>query len=272
MSDHSSSSTFFGVLVISHGSRSADWVRLVDEAVAAVRVSDGVPVYASYLELVEGRLIQDGITALEEQGVTDIAVVPLFLSSGSTHLDEIRYALGLQAEPKLPTELELFRVHARLHWGWPIDDDPDTASLLYTNLAALSVNPASETVIIVGHGSEEPGFHERWQQGLSLLAERLRTLGGFGEVTTAMLLPDQVKRRMERLHKEKPKDAVIIAPFFLSEGYFTRHVIPSRLQGFDYRYNGRALLPSPLVSRWMEKQITALLTSAGAPNYERTGD
>ncbi|RAV14193.1 sirohydrochlorin chelatase [Paenibacillus contaminans] len=271
MSDHSSSSTY-GVLIISHGSRSADWVRLVDDAVAAVQAPYGVPVFASYLELVDGRLIQDGITALEEQGVTDIAVVPLFLSSGSTHLDEIRYALGLQAEPMLPTELEPFRVRAKLHWGWPIDDDPDTASLIYANIAPLSANPAEDAVLVVGHGSVEPGFHEKWQQGLNLLAERICALGGYREAGTAMLLPDQLKQRMEQLQSRNPEAAVVIAPFFLSEGYFTRNVIPSRLQGFDYRYNGRALLPSPLVSRWMEKQIAALLTSAGAPNYERTGD
>ncbi|WP_315971312.1 hypothetical protein [Paenibacillus sp. N3.4] len=51
----------YGVLVISHGSRDEGWVELVNDAVDAVIMPTGVPIYASYLELVEGRLIQDGI-------------------------------------------------------------------------------------------------------------------------------------------------------------------------------------------------------------------
>ena len=103
----------YGVLVISHGSREQDWVELVDEAVAQAAIPAGIPVFSSYLELVEGRLIQDGIDCLEAKGVTDIITVPLFISSGSVHIDEIRYALGLEAEPALPTDLPRMRAEAR---------------------------------------------------------------------------------------------------------------------------------------------------------------
>ncbi|MDF2718875.1 MAG: hypothetical protein K0R28_5800, partial [Paenibacillus sp.] len=48
-----------GVLVISHGSRSPEWIRLIDEAVADVRLPEieagVVPVVSSFLEIVEGR-------------------------------------------------------------------------------------------------------------------------------------------------------------------------------------------------------------------------
>jgi sirohydrochlorin cobaltochelatase len=74
-------------------------------------------------------------------------------------------------------------------------------------------------------------------------------------VHTAMLLPDQAGCVMKAVQKRRPEDAVLVAPLFLSEGYFTEQVIPQRLQGFDYRYNGRAMLPHPLVSRWMERRI-----------------
>ncbi len=91
----------YGVLVISHGSRDGKWVRLVDEAVAQVLRPSDIPIVSSFLEIVEGRLIQDGIRTLERQGVTDIIAVPLFVSSGSTHVDEIGYALGAKPEPEL---------------------------------------------------------------------------------------------------------------------------------------------------------------------------
>jgi sirohydrochlorin ferrochelatase len=249
----------FGVLVISHGSRSGDWVRLVDEAVSQVRVPAGVPVCSSFLEIVEGRLIQDGIDRLEAQGVTDLIVVPLFVSSGSTHIDEISYALGVIPEPALETELQPFRLSAAVHMASPVDDDPVIAEIIYEKIRPLSVRPEREIVILVGHGSNEKGFHLRWRRGLERLAARLKELGGFDETDVAMLLPDQTKRKMQRWRKDKPQHDVIIAPLFLSKGYFTKQVIPSRLEGFAYRYNGEALLPSPLIARWMERQIARFL-------------
>ncbi|CAG7645540.1 sirohydrochlorin chelatase [Paenibacillus allorhizosphaerae] len=245
----------YGILVISHGSRSADWVRLVDEAVAAVRLPESVPIYSAYLEIVEGRLIQDGITQLETLGVTDIVVVPLFVSSGSTHIDEISYALGVKKQPLLPTDMKPFAVRARIHWTSPIDDDPVIAEIVYGKLRSLSVQPSREIVMLVGHGSIEKGFHLLWRKGLERLAARVRELGGFDEADAAMLLPDQLPRKMNDWKVRKPDHTVIVAPLFLSEGYFTRQVIPARLTGFDYRYGGEALLPHPYISRWIEHQI-----------------
>jgi sirohydrochlorin ferrochelatase len=249
------SSKKYGVLVISHGSRSADWVRLVDEAVEGVSVPEGVPVFSSYLELVEDRLIQDGIYALEGQGVTDLIVIPLFVSSGSTHIDEIRYALGVTDTPTLPTDMIPFRIKARIHCTDPIDDDESIAEIVSEKLEGVSIRPDREVLLLIGHGSAEEGFYERWRDGLERLAERVRLLRGFAAADVAMLLPDQAAARLEHWQKEQPDWTVVAAPLFLSEGYFTNQVIPKRLGGAPYRYNGRALLPHPLVSRWMERQL-----------------
>lgn len=245
----------YGILVISHGSRSGDWVRLVDEAVGAVRVPEGIPVYSSFLEIVEGRLIQDGISHLEALGVTDIIVVPLFVSSGSTHVDEISYALGVKDRPLLPTDLEPFAIRARIHCTSPIDDDPIIADIVYAKIKALSAHPQKEILLLVGHGSIEKGFHTLWRKGLEKLAMRIQAIGGFDEADVAMLLPNQVPRKMTWWLRRKPGHTVIVAPLFLSEGYFTGEVIPERLNGYEYRYNGEALLPHPGISRWIERQV-----------------
>lgn len=254
----------FGVLVISHGSRSADWVRLVDEAVAGVRVPAGMPVFSSFLEIVEGRLIQDGIDALEAEGVTDLIVVPLFVSSGSTHIDEISYALGVKAEPSLETDLTPFRRIAAVHMASPIDDHPLIADLVWEKVRELSQRPEREVLLLIGHGSIEKGFHLRWRRMLERLASRVRAIGGFAEADAAMLLPDQTASKLRMWRERRPECDVVVAPLFLSEGYFTSTVVPARL-GEDSRvkYNGRALLPSPLISRWMEEQLGSVLERAG---------
>ncbi|MBD2848543.1 cobalamin biosynthesis protein CbiX [Paenibacillus sp. IB182496] len=259
-----------GVLVVSHGSREPGWVRLVDEAVAQVAAPGGVPIVAGYLELVEGRLIQDGVDALERQGVTELYVLPLFVSSGSTHVDDITQAFGGPAlTAERAGELPAFTVRrARVTVGAPMDADAEVAEQLLAHLRELSAAPARESVLLLGHGSELPALRARWMAGLRGLAEQLQARGGYARVETALLLPDEAGAALRRLQAAHPEDAVLVAPVFLSSGYFTSKVIPRRLAELDYRYNGRALLPGAAAVRWMERRIAAWIAGGAADRLD----
>lgn len=249
-----------GVLVISHGSRDPKWVQLVDAAVAAAAGAEllqDVTIVSSFLEIVEGRLIQDGIDELERQGVTDMLVVPLFVSSGSTHVDEIGQAFGQPPVSDLEGELGRFHFSTNVTYGSPTDNDPEIAELLLSHISELSTDSKRESLLLIGHGSKEKLFHERWQRGLSGLGERLRLIGGFTRAEYAMLLPDQAAAKLLEMRQAQPEEAVIVVPIFLSQGYFTNTVIPARLAGLDYRYNGRAMLPHPAIGRWLVRNIYA---------------
>ncbi len=249
----------YGVLVISHGSRDQSWVELVDEVIRQVQLPSDVPIFSSFLELVKGRLIQDGITELESLGVTDLIVIPLFISSGSTHIDEISYALGVTDQPTQETDLQRFDIQANVHFTAPIDDDPIIAECVFEKFKELSTDPSREIVLLIGHGSIHKGFHLKWRKGLEKLALRLKAIGRFDEVDVAMIQPDQIERKMKWWQVRKPEHKVIVAPLFLSEGYYTRVVIPKRLAGYTYRYNGRTLLPNVRIARWMEQQMNSVV-------------
>jgi sirohydrochlorin ferrochelatase len=257
-----------GVLVISHGSRNRDWVRLVDEAIAPLRAFFPYPVYSSFLEIVEGRLIQDGIDELERLGVTELVVVPLFVSSGSTHIEEISWALGVKETCRCETDMERFRLSARVRMCEPINADDDVVDILYEKMKPLSTDPASELILVVGHGSVLRGFHGVWRKMLEGAAEKLRARGGFAAADMAMLLPDQVGWKLTRWRKQRPELKVIAAPFFISEGYFTEKVIPTRFEGYDVRYNGASLLPHALMTQWMERRIAAQVKEMAKDDQE----
>ncbi|WP_123043460.1 sirohydrochlorin chelatase [Cohnella candidum] len=252
-----------GILVISHGSRESGWVAAVDHTVNAARAGlpAGTPVETAFLELVEGRLIQDGLDRLEAAGVTEVLAVPMFLSSGSTHVDEIGWALGAYPEVRTETDLEPFRVGAELTYGRPIDDDPEIVDILLERLSGLSEDPARECVLLIAHGSEWPGFHEAWRRGLSSLASSIRERGGYAETAFAMLRPDMVADTVGKLRERNPGAEVIALPVFLSEGYFTKEAIPRRLEGLGCRYDGKTLMPHPLVAKWLERQASEWLRS-----------
>jgi sirohydrochlorin ferrochelatase/nitrous oxidase accessory protein NosD len=89
-----------GILVIAHGSPSESWCKPVREAVE--NVSLGYPTELGFLEFVDELdgydFIHEAVDKLDEQGVTKIIAVPLFISSHSGHIAEIEYVLGLFEE------------------------------------------------------------------------------------------------------------------------------------------------------------------------------
>lgn len=273
-----------GILVISHGSRVGEWVSRVDEAVGAMRLegtfassetgtatkgsaSDGddwlIPVEAAFLELVPGRLIQDGIDRLEAEGVTDMLAIPLFVSSGSKHVSEIGWALGAYAEPAVETELTSMRVKASLTYGRPIDADPEIVTVLLDRSRRLldGGDPAETAVLLIGHGSEHAGLHEAWASGLAALAAEVKEQGGYADAEIAMLRPDMARDAVGSLRSRRPGCEVLALPVFLSEGYFTQEVVTGRLSGLGCRYDGRTLMPHPLIAQWIARQAQDWLRS-----------
>lgn len=246
-----------GVLIISHGSPETSWMEQIDEAVSHIHLPSDLPVNAVFLDNVPGRFIQDGINELEAQGVTDLLVVPLFVSSGSTHMDEIAYALGVKETPDRETDLEPFTIQAKVHFGYPADDDEDIARMVWDQVKDLSVAPENEVVLVVGHGSIHDGFRQRWEKGISSLAQRVGQVSEVAHTDYALLNPDSLRAKTEEWTARGYK--VLIAPLFLSKGIFLNQVIPRRVEGLSYEYAGRALLPHPLLSHWMERQIQSLL-------------
>jgi sirohydrochlorin ferrochelatase len=245
-----------GILVISHGSQEKDWVSLVDKTVQSAQAELGnqVLIEAAFLELVEGRLIQDGISRLEAAEVTDILALPLFVSSGSTHVDEIGWALGAYPESRTETDLERFRIQSQLTYGSPMDTDQEVIDVLLDRLKMLSRQPNKESIILIAHGSKVEGFQQAWQKGLDEIGKSLIKQGGYAAYSSAMLQLDEVTESYELLREEQFDNDLLAIPLFLSEGYFTKRVIPRQLVGLDCRYDGSTLMPHIRVTDWIVRR------------------
>lgn len=194
-----------GLLVVSHGSRDGSWVTLVDEAIAKAAWPEGVPIASSFLECVPSRNIQDGVDALEAQGVDHIGVIPLFVSAGSKHVDEIAYALGVTAAPLAKTELAPFRVNARVLYGRPLDGGADDAEedillrMVEARLRGLGVRPGADGVLLIAHGSPHEPFQARWHDSLRGLARLLVKRGMCAAASHALLCCEDIAAAAQRL-------------------------------------------------------------------------
>jgi sirohydrochlorin ferrochelatase len=201
--------------------------------------------------MVEGRSIQDGIRQLEGKGVSRILAVPLFVSSGSTHIQEIRQMLGLPQEIALEAQISPLHIQAEIEMVSPMDDHPLILEIIEKRIEEMSSTPKEEVLMLVGHGSRLPDYALLWESMMERMAKHLQIKWGFKKVMGVTLLPDQLADCLKR----HLADRVVIVPLFLSEGYFTKKVIPSRISGTNYIYNGKTYLPDALVSQWIEAAV-----------------
>ncbi|MEA3323676.1 MAG: CbiX/SirB N-terminal domain-containing protein [Euryarchaeota archaeon] len=91
-----------GVLVVAHGSPSESWCSPVRNATDEMDLP--YPVELGFLEFVPNETINLAVDGLDDAGVTKIIAVPLFISSHSSHIQEIEYVLGLRDALPLTTE------------------------------------------------------------------------------------------------------------------------------------------------------------------------
>ncbi|UTR13274.1 cobalamin biosynthesis protein CbiX [Salipaludibacillus sp. LMS25] len=243
-----------GILVIAHGSRNNKWVNLIEESVAQVETS--LPIEIGYLELVEGKSIPDGVQKLESEGVEDIYVIPYFVCSGSTHLEEIKYALGLIKKSRVDTDLPLIKPQATIIWGDPMDDHPLIMDLVADRVSSLSNDAAKESLFLVAHGSDQQDFQPIWQATLERMCSHLKETLGFVHAGYGTILPDMVTQSAQKLSTDTDSHIVAV-PLFLSEGFYTTTKIPEKLNEahVSYSYNGKTYLPHSLINDWLQRKV-----------------
>jgi sirohydrochlorin ferrochelatase len=248
-----------------HHSTSGLWNRNVEEV--ARELGRRFPTEVAF-GMADPQSIQAAAQRLEAQGVQDIAVVPLFVSSHSPIIGNSRYILRLQPELAKTTRLRhLDRVNstAQFRFASAMDGHAFISEILLDRARALAGSPAQATVVLVAHGPNDEEENRLWLQDMQSHARFLRQRGGFREVkalTHRNDAPAPVKAAARAAFRKAVADAarqgeVIVVPLLLSAGGIEREV-EGDLRGLTYRF-ARPLMPHPNIARWAEAQAEALL-------------
>ncbi len=254
-----------GVLVIAHGTPSEGWCGPVREAVEDVSLP--YPIELGFLEFVPNKTIGDAVERLDEDGVNKIIAVPLFVSSYSSHIQEIEYILGLRATPPGDEELERVETSAEITLTKTMDDHSLVGYILADRTVELSEDPGNETVVIISHGTEdEAGLATQINNQDWLAGETKKILKWWmdpsikiKDIRYAFIhlnetsYPDLTTRSV--VENASLEGDVIVLPLMISEGFFTARRIPQLLEGLSYRYDGKALASHPNVARWIETKV-----------------
>jgi sirohydrochlorin ferrochelatase len=257
-----------GILAIAHGSSSESWCAPVRDAVE--NVSWPYPVELAFLEKVPNETVAIAVDKLDEERVTKIIAVPMFISSSSGHIAEIEYILGLRDTPPEGEEgLVQVNTTAEIVLISAMDNHSLIAQILTDRAAELCVNATNETVVIVAHGTKtnETQF-EGWDGSSASLAEKVKLMLRHSKGidiedvrysfinVNGTLHPDLGIRTV--VEDVSTTSNPIVVPLMISEGYHTNRKIPKLLKNLSYAYPARgerALTPHDNVANWIE--ITA---------------
>jgi sirohydrochlorin ferrochelatase len=251
-----------GVLVIAHGDYGTEWNQLVRNALAPL--DDQYLFEIGFLLAPPNGSLQDALDRLEARGAEMIVAVPLLISSHSEHYDELAYYLRQRDSRPETAEHEPVDYTADLVLTSGIDYEPGIADALLRFATEVSDNPATETVILIGHGPNAEEYNHRWMENLNRIKAELVEIGRFRKVQSLTLRDDaelevqmEAMRQIRRAVEEADRaGTALVIPLMIATGS-VHDGIRQKLDGLTYRMSESGLVAEPgFLPTWVEQTVS----------------
>ncbi|MCF6360141.1 MAG: hypothetical protein L3J29_05185 [Cyclobacteriaceae bacterium] len=177
------------------------------------------------------------------------------------------------SKTKKETTLEPLHFKSEIILTKPLDANPLVAGIIFDRISELSENPSNETILIVAHGPSKEEDNKNWLKKIDSLADQIRTLQSektraqgqevkfkqlFGLTVRDDANPaiyEQAKEQLRTLVYQSGKDGdVIVIPLLLSQGGVEARYV-KRLEGLDYKWSGKTLLPHQNITEFIEVSV-----------------
>ena len=257
-----------GVVIHAHGSH-FHWNQTMRDAVAPLHERYAIE-YA--FSMADRPSIEAALERLQKRGVRAAVIVRIF-----GRVDSFQNAIERMVGMDIENSGGMAQHHGAAHAGHMmasgrirtpmvvtsaggLEDHALFAEALLARADAISENPASETVILVAHGTGNDDANARWLVLLESLADQMAALGGddFRAIKFATWREDwpdkrdewieRVRKMVETARKDGGRALVIPAR--------TNATGPEEefLEGLEFEL-GEGFAPHPLFARWVESQI-----------------
>jgi len=256
-----------GILLVNHGSHSPKWRQMlldVEDAVredilSEARISEIKTAHMEYNE----PSIASQMKWFDENGFSDVIVVPIFLTVSSHYSHDIPVIVGLSSDPKITEELakeeiEVYKPQARVTITPPLD----YTTLLKKNVArrveGLSEDAANEAVLLVAYGDEQ--YNQQWEEMVEEIGQYLKIKTGHemiayswcGHIVTYS--SDPTTEGIEKLFEFE--DHVIVIPVLVAnDEHFQGEIIQDGVDAAsnvaNVKYIQDAILPDNNLNQWV---------------------
>ena len=265
-----------GVLLVNHGSRSATWraaLVQVDRNVRGTLLGSGLHgVKTAFMEYDEPS-IATRMREFDDEGFTDVIVLPVFLTVSTHTFDDIPTILGRKADPQSLETLKIEKVarytpRARTHFGPRLDFTPLVRENVLARARRLSRDPSREGLVLIAYG--DATYERQWSDLMKATAAHVMAETGMGAFSygwaghVAHYDPAHTTRAVEEVLRQKER-AVVVPVFVAFDEAFQVGIIGKGIAAVkDHErrvaYAADAILPDACVDAWV---VTAAVDLAG---------
>jgi sirohydrochlorin ferrochelatase len=254
----SESSGKIGALILAHGGTER-WDRLVTEA--AQPLKEAVPVCIAFgMAFSDSAYIQGAVAKLEQSGVHEIRVLPLFISSSGAVPRQMEYIFGRSKSPGV-SPVSRVQTSVRIRYLSPIDGDARAGKVMRDFAMELSADPRREAVFLVAHGPVSDEDDAEWRSQLRRMGKRVKS-AGFASVEVATIRDDAppevraavVEDLRARIRNALGRHRVIVVPVLISSTDIHDR-IERDLAGLDVTVGARGLVEHPDFPAWMKAKF-----------------
>lgn len=257
------------VVLVNHGSRSSTWRAALSNLEAGVRDSvlliPGVQaIKTAFMEYTEPSLATQ-LKACDSLGVSDVIIVPVFLTVSTHSFDDIPTIIGQKEDPQSMENLKLEKIQRytpRAHTH--ITPLLDFSGIMKQNIArrseALSKHPEQEGLVLIGYG--DATYNKEWSALFEDIAGYVKRQNGIDTYSYGWCghlvhyNPDSTAAAIDRVLKTKDK-AIVVPVLLAHDEMFQVKIIGDgihKVKGHEKRvaYQPDAILPDPAVETWIK--------------------
>lgn len=270
------------VLLANHGSHSPSWRAAlldVEQATRDAILKGGVvsAVRTAFMEYSEPSIATQ-MKTFDQEGYTDVIVVPLFLSVSRHTFDDLPTILGRKADPQSIQTLKLERIArytptARTVITQPIDYSQLLKQNVLRRVKKLSTNPAQEGVVLIAYGDHT--YEKQWEALMTDVGRHIVEATGMkththawcGHVANYESAPTTAAITSVL---ESTRRAVVIPILVARDEMFQVKIVGGGVAAVpDYKtrvaYVPDSILPDPDINAWVIKVVQgeALKLAAG---------
>ena len=203
--------------------------------------------------------IQKGISELDNKGVSEIVILPLFLS-------ESNYILKM-----LRKNIPSYHFKGDIRWNRAMSGSYLIAQILLDSVNKLSKNPTEENLLLIGRGAIDEKSEKLVKEELEQLVNYIKKRKTYKSVQVGVYYSYNADEKIRKtkdnevdemvIHAAAKKGRTLLVPFVIGPKYshmmsFT-HFVERRFEDIDLIYHSDEILLHPNVLIWMKKAANA---------------
>ncbi|MCX7728529.1 MAG: CbiX/SirB N-terminal domain-containing protein [Bacteroidia bacterium] len=261
-----------GILLVNHGSRSETWrnalldleKRVKDSLLRYTNVSDVKTAFMEYTE----PSIATRLKQMDSLGVSDIIIVPVFLTVSPHTFEDIPTIVGMKENPESMELLKMEKIErytpkAKVHITPLLDFTDILKKNVLSRARVLSTNPDKESIVLIGYGDER--YLKEWENLFAEVGKYVNDQLGIKHYEygwcghLVKYNPEETTKAVNKA-LEQSHVAIVIPVLVAHDEMFQIKIIGGGIEKVkEYttrvKYKPDAILPDAHVENWI-KQIT----------------